>query len=35
VGDREKVEPGLRALGVGPIEYLDTDGRPVAQSAAR
>ena len=35
VGDREKIEPGLRELGIGPIEYLDADGRPVTQSATR
>lgn len=35
VGDREKVEPGPRELNLGPIEYLDADGRPVSQSATR
>ncbi|MFW5973471.1 MAG: M16 family metallopeptidase, partial [Bacteroidota bacterium] len=29
VGDREKVEPGLRELNVGEIQYIDGDGRPV------
>jgi zinc protease len=35
VGDRSKVENGIRELNLGPIEYLDTDGRPVNQSATR
>lgn len=29
VGDRSKIEPGLRDLGWGPIQFLDTDGNPV------
>jgi zinc protease len=34
VGDKSKVEAGLRELNLGPIEYLDADGRPVAMSAS-
>ncbi len=26
VGDREKIEPGIRELNVGPISVIDTDG---------
>lgn len=29
VGDRSKIEPGLRDLGWGAIQVLDTDGSPV------
>jgi len=29
VGDREKVEPGIRELGLGEIQILDADGNPV------
>jgi len=29
VGDRAKVEPGLKELGWGPIQVIDTDGKPV------
>ena len=29
VGDRSKIEPGLRELGWGEIHLLDTDGQPV------
>jgi zinc protease len=28
VGDREKIEPGIRSLGLGEIVLLDADGRP-------
>jgi hypothetical protein len=28
VGDRAKVEAGIRDLGLGSIRYLDGDGRP-------
>ncbi|HEX8849074.1 MAG TPA: pitrilysin family protein [Gemmatimonadaceae bacterium] len=28
VGDREKIEPGIRSLGIGQIVLLDADGRP-------
>jgi zinc protease len=29
VGDRRKIEAGLRALGIGEVTVLDADGRPV------
>ncbi len=29
VGDRRKIEPGLRDLHLGPITLLDADGRPI------
>jgi zinc protease len=29
VGDRSKIEPGLKELNLGPIEYRDTSGNPV------
>jgi len=29
VGDRAVIEPGLKSLNLGPIEYLDASGRPV------
>jgi zinc protease len=29
VGDREKIEAGIRELNLGEIRYLDADGRPV------
>ena len=29
VGDRAKIEPGIRALNIGEIKYLDADGNPV------
>jgi zinc protease len=29
VGDRAKIEPGLKELNLGPIEYRDTSGDPV------
>jgi zinc protease len=35
VGDKAKVEAGIRELNLGPIEYLDADGRPVAVAAER
>jgi zinc protease len=28
VGDRQKIEPGLKALNLGEIRYLDADGKP-------
>ncbi len=28
VGDRAKIEPGLKELNLGPIEYRDTSGNP-------
>jgi predicted Zn-dependent peptidase len=30
VGDLEKIEAPIRALKLGPIQVLDTDGKPVA-----
>jgi zinc protease len=30
IGDRQKIEPGLKALGLGEIRYLDADGKPKA-----
>ncbi|MBW2294782.1 MAG: insulinase family protein, partial [Deltaproteobacteria bacterium] len=27
VGDRSKIEPGIRALGFGEIHFIDADGR--------
>ncbi len=35
VGDRKVIEDGIKALNIGPIEYLDADGKPVSQSATR
>ncbi|MDB6038448.1 MAG: peptidase domain protein, partial [Verrucomicrobiales bacterium] len=29
VGDREKIEPGIRELGLGEIQVIDADGIPV------
>jgi zinc protease len=29
VGDRAKIEPGLKELNLGPIEYRDASGNPV------
>ena len=29
VGDRAKIEPGLRELGFGEIQLIDTDGKPL------
>ncbi len=34
VGDRKVIEDGVKALNIGPIEYLDADGRPTSTSAA-
>jgi zinc protease len=30
VGDRAKIEPGIRELGWGEIRFLDADGKPLA-----
>ena len=30
VGDRAKIEPGIRELNLGEIRLIDTDGRPVS-----
>ena len=35
VGDRAVIEEGVKALNLGPIEYLDADGRPTSTSARR
>jgi predicted Zn-dependent peptidase len=29
VGDLQRIEPGIRALNLGPIQILDADGKPV------
>jgi predicted Zn-dependent peptidase len=29
VGDLQRIEPGIRALNLGPIQVLDADGKPV------
>jgi zinc protease len=29
VGDRTKIEAGIRELGLGPLRFLDADGRPI------
>jgi zinc protease len=29
VGDKAKIEPGVKALNLGPIEYWGTDGKPL------
>jgi len=29
VGDLQRIEPGVRALNLGPIQVLDADGKPV------
>jgi len=31
VGDRAKIEPGIRAAGFGPIRLVDADGNPVGE----
>lgn len=31
VGDREKIEPAIRELGLGEIRRIDADGRPLAE----
>lgn len=31
VGDRSKIESGVKELNFGPMEYLDADGNPVQQ----
>jgi zinc protease len=35
VGDRKVIEPKIESLKLGPIEYLDADGRPLTTSAAQ
>jgi zinc protease len=29
VGDRSKIEAGIRALNLGPIKLIDADGKPL------
>ena len=31
VGDKAKIEPGLRELNIGEIGYLDSEGNPISQ----
>jgi zinc protease len=33
VGDRVKIEPGIRELNLGPLQFLDADGKPVRATA--
>jgi zinc protease len=35
VGDREKIEPGIRELGFGTIQLIDADGAPVSANVAQ
>ncbi|HEX8570372.1 MAG TPA: pitrilysin family protein [Caulobacteraceae bacterium] len=35
VGDRARIEQGLRELNVGPIQVIDADGNPVTRAASR
>ena len=35
VGDRKVIEPKIRELALGPIEFLDVDGKPLTEAAAR
>jgi zinc protease len=32
VGDRSKIEPGIRQLGLGDIRLIDADGKPLGAS---
>jgi hypothetical protein len=34
VGDLKKIGPSVRALKLGPVQVLDTDGKPVATKEA-
>jgi len=34
VGDREKIEAGMRELGLGEVHLIDADGNPVVRTAA-
>ncbi|MFQ5671423.1 MAG: M16 family metallopeptidase, partial [Acidobacteriota bacterium] len=34
IGDLKKIEAGIRGLELGPVKYLDTDGRPVEVARA-
>jgi len=31
VGDRAKIESGIKSLGWGELKYLDPDGNPVTK----
>jgi zinc protease len=33
VGDRAKIERGIRELNLGPLSFLDADGKPVRETA--
>ncbi|HJR66991.1 MAG TPA: pitrilysin family protein [Gemmatimonadaceae bacterium] len=33
VGDRAKIEPGIRELNLGPLQFLDADGKPIRETA--
>ena len=33
VGDRAKIEPGIRELNLGPLQFLDADGKPIRATA--
>ncbi len=35
VGDLSKIEAGIRALNIGPVQVIDADGRPVAAKAGK
>jgi hypothetical protein len=30
VGDLSKIEAGIRALDIGPVQVIDADGKPVS-----
>jgi zinc protease len=34
VGDRAKIEPGIRELNLGEIHLIDADGKPLASRGA-
>ena len=34
IGDRERIEEGIRELGLGELHAVDADGRPVEEQAA-
>ena len=31
LGDKTKIEPGIKALNLGPIEYWGPDAKPIAK----
>jgi zinc protease len=33
VGDRAKIEPGIRQLNLGPLQFIDADGKPLRETA--